>query len=1540
MKRLPRGLFLTCALAALLAAGGSVAAQTAADPALLRDLANQDRAHANDARQRAKQWEDMAAKARARAAASSGSVQQSWQQSAQDDQNSADELKNEANAWDEKARDLDTQAQEASGGPPTNAITAPPGGSEPTPATSSNQPANSPAPQSATTPATAGGAAPNPPSSASTTTANFPPLGGSEPGVPSPPSSSGWGGSGFPPLGGSEPGQPAPAAGPTPAAVTGASGCSSQADQAPIDKDDVDGEWTDDANGERVQLQTVGATVRLTGRHKWYGEWENGALKLDFTRYPEPNEMGAAPDWARTDVYQKVKWELELEAHRDCGQLELRGKWYPGEFKWRAQSASGKYGVQDSISEIGRGTPIDIKYVKPPAAIARVIVLENQPEVAHGIATFGYPFQKNPVLFNTERTLFICGRGLPKNWRKPIAFESDPNFHLKYFAVAIYKDPASSGHDDQFKQGFQIATEDVDPAYAPEVQKLDAMIVKVQLQQQVLPGIKDFKLNGLEGAWTLQFGDQRAALRFARRIAFQMVDTMDDVFLPERVFLQLKTDIPFPLDQVALRVWVNGKEVDWAGQPTIVAYRDANDPTLYRTQDIELVEGAPPSKQEPGIFYLPVKVGDHIYARLEDPNLLSVTDDIARALVHRTPAEFGMTWKEALTKAAQADGFEVSDWSQLTAQKATDISNYALTEIVSKGPIRHSVPVTVGEQAAMLMMREELVRQLNFQKEEFSKQIGNLGLRGFREVIKLAGWNGQFPWRYLRVQGPGNPLALLVRNIDLYAPDTIVNLADADLPSVALPYAISDDYLKEKFGDDHEAADKWSLQAVQQGLDQYQRAIDFTLTKIHEPSASDALINEGRSLLPSGTQWLVTERGLPSRDVEGLLKLLGLWYGPLLDRTLPRLMQLSSDEDTGRNLWTPALAGRFITRNLDVVAQAVQAQQDYSKLDTQEAMLFASMVLTPFAMGEGVVATSVAFGGDSAFLGYTLNAEVPEYLQQRDDFKVALGSSIVLGTNRLTEEELKRTEWFSVLPNLIMNVVGVGASGMRLMLVIAQKVAEMRAAMILNIVERDGAAGLKKLPLDDQVAFFRYATESKLIEQSGDTKLLTEARARASKALDKVAEDLGVVPPTEEARVRIEAVGEAVRPAEEKPPNADYEEARQGTTYARCDSPCTEILTNVEFDPVQPRSVPAKMPVENRPWVTIRDGSPTALSIGKFIGEGNYATVYELKFDKYPMIPGCEEGCVIKVYQKEYAYNAPTATGKQAVDGTNAGAQYLGKEIPQLEIIAAEPDAPVPYVIQKKLRPGMKTFEPRVPDIDPQTKLPKIDPDTGEPVMKLNTEAVARFNADEGLQRAVVELYYKIASKGLVWEDGHLGNMYFFKDTNGQWVAGVLDQDRIIPFSARKGRMGAWISAAELYFMPNKCRSMYKTPRRFRKFDFAWLFAQKNPVAQFPDATYFMEKMFEYKSWVLFDPSSDEFQQLFLKPEIIREKFPQMFDRTNPRAAHPARLDRLELKNTQGFSRSSRRAPLDLVPGRASKLAAASDGIRSSLIQSSVRMAA
>ena len=102
-------------LAGLLVLSTPATSQTdsGAQATFYRDMAAQDRAHAADARQRAKQWEDMAAKASSRAAAAAGSLKESWERIAKDDTTSAKELYDEAEMWEQKARQLDAQAEQA-----------------------------------------------------------------------------------------------------------------------------------------------------------------------------------------------------------------------------------------------------------------------------------------------------------------------------------------------------------------------------------------------------------------------------------------------------------------------------------------------------------------------------------------------------------------------------------------------------------------------------------------------------------------------------------------------------------------------------------------------------------------------------------------------------------------------------------------------------------------------------------------------------------------------------------------------------------------------------------------------------------------------------------------------------------------------------------------------------------------------------------------------------------------------------------------------------------------------------------------------------------------------------------------------------------------------------------------------------------------------------------------------------------------------------------------------------------------------------------
>src|SRR5260370_27865169 len=150
--------------------------------------------------------------------------------------------------------------------------------------------------------------------------------------------------------------------------------------------------------------------------------------------------------------------------------------------------------------------------------------------------------------------------------------------------------------------------------------------------------------------------------------------------------------------------------------------------------------------------------------------------------------------------------------------------------------------------------------------------------------------------------------------------------------------------------------------------------------------------------------------GTDNDDIEGLLRLVGFSYEPMLAATLPRLMILRDVGIPPRQLWVPDLNARATLTHIKYVAMAVRDQQDYSKLDTQFALLEVSALAAPFLLSEAVLATAVIAATDTSFFGIAMAGQVPDYLPQEADIHFALGASLILGTQRLSELELRMTQ--------------------------------------------------------------------------------------------------------------------------------------------------------------------------------------------------------------------------------------------------------------------------------------------------------------------------------------------------------------------------------------------------------------------------------------------------------------------------------------------------------------------------------------------------
>src|SRR6266542_6861025 len=164
---------------------------------------------------------------------------------------------------------------------------------------------------------------------------------------------------------------------------------------------------------------------------------------------------GKAPPWAREKVAAegKLEWKLALKAESRKGEWVLEGKWYPGQFKWEEK------GEKKEAWYLDEGKPVDVKFKKNPV-IVRTVVLNNQTGFNNGLPWHPYPFVFRPPpglakrgsyslvappprnglgQEGDERTLFICGVGLPTNYEKKIEIRGGDNT-VKYLPIALATD--------------------------------------------------------------------------------------------------------------------------------------------------------------------------------------------------------------------------------------------------------------------------------------------------------------------------------------------------------------------------------------------------------------------------------------------------------------------------------------------------------------------------------------------------------------------------------------------------------------------------------------------------------------------------------------------------------------------------------------------------------------------------------------------------------------------------------------------------------------------------------------------------------------------------------------------------------------------------------------------------------------------------------------------------------------------------------------------------------------------------------------------
>ncbi|MAX26104.1 MAG: hypothetical protein CMJ19_16530 [Phycisphaeraceae bacterium] len=724
-------------------------------------------------------------------------------------------------------------------------------------------------------------------------------------------------------------------------------------------------------------------------------------------------------------------------------------------------------------------------------------VIGDQMHYDHDIYDYPYPWAEGEVNpYGQSRSIFVVGENLPKNYADPAEFESGDPEHIRY-RTNIYDNQKSIAYNKPFfDKAWQSLLSKYDESVHDELLSKQAIIVTAYMDEGVIPGPQHFKLNGASANWTLQFGDNLGTLSFVRKVTTdEEYETLTDVLRPSVIYLQVYTKHKMPMDEIPLILGfkdallemdnktgelkfiptpqqapsevlresnenVENKESTNASEPsaetaeqqteedpdnytllvkkvphpvTMSSREPAKTGQFYRSEPIVLIGANDPAPKDIRL-HIRVNKGDTLNAMIAKEGLLKIDPAVTTVNVNHIPADLGSTWLEALIKAASChDDVEPVELRQKTAHRVDTISNLIVTEL----SIARNY-VTLGDHAAMLLLREEFIKASQEQLDFLNGIRGQAMLWTWANMIRSQMSDRNSAFHHVTVTAPnGDPLYFSA--------------------------IWQTEWISEYFGITPRRAREWANRALAEGMENLKAQISQAMSDAKE---------------------------IDTCELEDLLELTGYGFDAMVDRVKQRLVKIERVGDPARTQWVPDLPAHAAVSSLHQLADAVQAQEEYAKLDTAFAITCAALVAIPIASGGSVVGTAIAYGIDLADLGITLATQVPEYIEDKERVAFARNAMMVLGSDRLAEAKAREMSAME----LGLSVLGAGVGGVAGRAQFLDSIRNIpirqlrrEGARLAKQVQGGGLDALKQLSPEDQAKYMAYIADIKQISSNART---------------------------------------------------------------------------------------------------------------------------------------------------------------------------------------------------------------------------------------------------------------------------------------------------------------------------------------------------------------------------------------------------------------------------------------------------------------------
>jgi len=772
----------------------------------------------------------------------------------------------------------------------------------------------------------------------------------------------------------------------------------------------------------------------------------------------EANVAGLAPadNFCKEQVGGLFKCSLGDMNPGDVGDLIFHGETpSTGAVIWSAKLMS----AGDLGGMVERGGVLGSR---APPKILDVVVIADQSRVEDEVASYPYPYGPNSR-GTQSRYLLVVGHNLPQ---RPADNLELTDTDVVNYGFLAYPDTENAFYQEWFAKGWMqfYAMEDAAAAIAKgRVDGFDAILIRADLKEGILPGQKTVSANGSEGHWTLEFGDISAQLSFVRVLEDGHIDRLNSAYAPGRIHLAIETNMQLPLDEIA--VLINPEELG-AGQNAEIAMTakrsELGDGRLYLTGPLDL-HPLGRSASLTGGTAIPVRIGgDHtgvLQARVDESFattdvLIPMTPVVASVTVSHTPAtgDYSWLWKDGLNRAAACNSdVTVEDWSLLTQAESDEIWNLVVLTFSDHFP---GQSVTFGHHAAAIMLRdmflsvsERQVRKLRWISEN------NLAAKGFVGYMRQRASDDGLP--LLRIQ--------------------VTDFAGGKTP---YRYVVLNDtqWLAELYGTTVDAIEAWQLRETQTALKALARAAENAIEDAKE--AGDC-------------------------DIEELIRMTGFSFEGMGDMLKAEMVTLAEvGEAAGRSLlWTPDNAARYWIDQVAPLAAAVREQQRLANIDTDLTLAAVAFMTMPLALSENAVVGLVAFAIDLTDLAVTSVHELSQYFASEEELRFAMGASIVIGVDRHKEALAMAKGWASTSFGIGTSLFGVITGSLDVL----PKLAVLRRVARGRQVTRSlaSAADIPALRPVDAQDFGAFAMSSYARSQSGGAQALTSLEQRAVGLVDE-----------------------------------------------------------------------------------------------------------------------------------------------------------------------------------------------------------------------------------------------------------------------------------------------------------------------------------------------------------------------------------------------------------------------------------------------------